>query len=45
METAITIIKQLLTALLKLFELFVAFVVGALNLILDFARSIVDLLT
>jgi hypothetical protein len=45
MDTVVTIIKQFLGALLSLFELFVNFAIAALTLILDFARSIIGLIT
>lgn len=45
MDTIITIIKSLLAFLLRLLELFVGFVIAALNLILEFARNVVGLVT
>lgn len=45
METISEIIKKLLEFLLRLLELFVSFVVAALNLVLEFARHVVGLIT
>jgi hypothetical protein len=43
METVSTIITTFLSVLLQLLELFVGFVIGALTLILDFARTVFGL--
>ena len=43
MEAITTLLQMLLGFLLGLLELFISFLIQALTMVLDFARSVVDL--